>query len=208
MIQRFLLLACLLPSLVLADTQATDELLERLQALNSLQAQFEQRTLAKDGKVLQQLTGQLQVARPGKMRWQTDDPYPQLVVSDGELLWIYDMDLEQVTIRDMDQRVQQTPALLLSGQADVIKGNFNVSADNQDGQRIYHLQPLDNSQLFEELRFAYHGEQLARMEILDAAGQRTEIRFEQVTRNGQQDATAFVFDVPEGVDVIDGRHDR
>ncbi len=84
----------------------------------------------------------------------------KLVVSDGELLWIYDMDLEQVTIRGHGpastakhrpccSAVKPTPS----------KANFNVSADNQDGQRIYHLQPLDNSQLFEELRFAYQGEQ-------------------------------------------------
>ncbi|ASP39774.1 outer membrane lipoprotein carrier protein LolA [Bacterioplanes sanyensis] len=205
---RLGLLLCCLPALALANSNAaTDELLQRLQTLHSMQASFEQRTLARDGKVLQQLTGQIQVARPGKMRWHTDDPYPQLVVSDGELLWIYDMDLEQVTIRHMDQRVQQTPALLLSGQAEAIRDSFNVKAEGDTQQRTYRLLPQDNSQLFEELRFAYQGETLQRMEILDAAGQLTEIQFQQSAVNQTMDESAFVFNVPEGVDVIDGRHD-
>lgn len=200
------LMMCCIPALAWANNDATSELLQRLQQLDSMQASFEQRTLANDGKVLQQLTGQIQVARPGKMRWHTDDPYPQLVVSDGSLLWIYDMDLEQVTIRDMDQRVQQTPALLLSGQAEAIKGNFKVEADGDIQQRTYYLRPQDNSQLFEELRFAYQDSVLARMEILDAAGQLTLIEFASPEMNQPLDDNTFVFNVPEGVDVIDGRH--
>ena len=94
---------------------ALDSFIKRLDVVSSMETHFEQVTLDQSGEVLQSLSGTLTVARPGKMRWQTEPPYEQLVVSDGELVWVYDMDLEQVTIRQLEAKLQDTPALLLSG---------------------------------------------------------------------------------------------
>ncbi len=179
----------------------------RLQQLQSMQADFTQVTRDTSGRALQEMSGTLTVAKPGKMRWQTAAPFEQLVVSDGKLVWIYDMDLEQVTIRNMDQRVQETPALLLSGNVADVGRNFTVSAQSKGPITRYQLIPKDRSQLFEKLEFQYQQNQLETMRIYDAAGQITDILFDDVRTNQVVDSQAFVFDVPEGVDVIDGRHD-
>ena len=190
-----------------ADTQSSGlkEFLAKLQGMENFQAAFVQTSRAQGGEILQQMQGTLSVAKPGKMRWETEDPYAQLVVSDGQLIWVYDMDLEQVTIRNMDQRVQETPALLLSGDTDQIDASFVVSYEAGGKNSLFQLVPKDPSQLFQSLEFHYEGKILQRMMIFDAAGQVTEIAFSEQKANEAIDEQAFIFDVPEGVDVIDGR---
>ncbi len=204
---RFVLLTGLLSLACSAQADALANFLARLQQLQSLEADFTQVTRDNTGRTLQQLNGTLTVAKPGKMRWQTAAPYEQLVVSDGELVWIYDMDLEQVTIRNMDLRVQETPALLLSGDSAQVGQNFTVAESVQGDFSRYQLIPKDRSQLFEKLEFQYQQQQLESMRIYDAAGQITEIVFARIKTNKPTDHQAFIFDVPEGVDVIDGRHE-
>ena len=191
-----------------SEEAALTDFLARIKNLKTLDARFTQSTRDNHGQVLQSMSGQLTVAKPGKLRWHTDAPFEQLVVSDGELVWVYDMDLEQVTIRDMDQRVQETPALLLTGDAGNVEKSFVVAEESAAGETIFQLVPKDSSQLFESLEFHYRGDQIVRMMIFDAAGQITEINFSEVTVNQAVDSQAFVFNVPEGVDVIDGRHGR
>lgn len=205
---RFALLTGLLSLAWSAQADALANFLARLQQLQSLEADFTQVTRDNTGRTLQQLNGTLTVAKPGKMRWQTAAPYEQLVVSDGELVWIYDMDLEQVTIRNMDLRVQETPALLLSGDSAQVGQNFTVAESVQGDFSRYQLTPKDRSQLFEKLEFQYQQQQLESMRIYDAAGQITEIVFGRIKTNKPTDRQAFIFDVPEGVDVIDGRHEH
>jgi outer membrane lipoprotein carrier protein len=200
-------LALSFSTVALADA-ALDTFIKRLEVLSSMETHFEQVTMDQSGEVLQSLSGTLTVARPGKMRWQTEPPYEQLVVSDGELVWVYDMDLEQVTIRELEAKLQDTPALLLSGNTGEIEANYEVTHPKTDGVDRYLLKPLDRSQLFDALEFDYKGDNLAYMRIFDAAGQITEIRFTEQRLNPELDDQAFYFIVPEGVDVIDGRHGR
>ncbi len=193
---------------VAANEAALADFMNKVKSLQTMEADFEQITRDGMGRVLQQMTGRLVVAKPGKMRWSTDEPFEQLVVSDGEMVWIYDMDLEQVTLRDMDQRVQETPALLLTGEASDVEKSFLIDEEKTSSDHVFQLVPKDPSQLFESLEFHYRGKQISRMMIFDAAGQITEIAFSNARINHDIDAQAFVFDVPEGVDVIDGRHGR
>ena len=187
------------------DDSALSKFQSKLQGMESFQAHFVQVSKAQSGVIQQQLEGDLSVAKAGRMRWETADPYAQLVVADGKLIWIYDMDIEQVTIRNMEQRIQDTPALLLSGNSDQIDQSFVVSQQGSDTDPVFKLVPKDPSQLFEALEFHYQGDTLSSMLIFDAAGSITEISFSQQQRNRDIDSHAFVFDVPEGVDVIDGR---
>jgi len=189
-----------------SDSAALDSFTQKLDRLQSMETGFEQVTMDTSGEVLQSLSGTLTVERPGKMRWQTEPPYEQLVVSDGKLVWVYDMDLEQVTIRELEARLQDTPALLLSGNTAEIADNYDVSLDGASAVERYRLKPKDQSQLFEALEFDYQKDELRYMRIFDAAGQVTEIRFNDVQVNPDPDDGAFYFIVPEGVDVIDGRH--
>jgi len=190
---------------VQAEEKALTQLVSKLQRMDNFQANFIQTSKNNSGEILQQMQGTLSVAKPGKMRWETEDPYAQLVVSDGQLIWIYDMDLEQVTIRNMDNKVQETPALLLSGDSDQIDASFVVSREGSDKNAVFQLVPKDPSQLFQSLEFHYAGDLLKQMMIFDAAGQITQIAFAAQQSNQTIDEQAFIFDVPEGVDVIDGR---
>lgn len=192
---------------VVAD-DAVDSLLQQLQAMDNFQANFVQTTRDSAGSSLQQMQGELIVERPGKMRWETEDPFAQVVVSDGTLLWIYDTDLEQVTIRSMGQRIQETPALLLSGDASEIRDGFAVTMTQQGNTVHYRLTPNDNSQLFESLQFSYRAQRLTAMSIDDATGQTTEITFRQQRINQPLPEHTFLFEVPEGVDIIDARNGR
>lgn len=194
-----------LASGTMADDVALNSFLTKLDALNSMKANFVQSTRDNHNQVLQEIKGTLLVAKPGKMRWQTEPPYSQLVVSDNESVWLYDEDLEQVTIREMEQRVQETPALLLSGNKAEIQDNFEIDAKHTDGFSRYTLTPKDNSQLFERIEFQYYTDTLESMRIYDATGQTTEIVFSEIQQNIKLEADTFVFKAPEGVDVIDAR---
>lgn len=199
---------CLALSGSVLANDAVDSLLEQLHTMNNFQANFTQTTRDPSGSTLQQMHGELIVERPGKMRWETEEPFAQLVVSDGSLLWIYDTDLEQVTIRSMGQSIQETPALLLSGDAKEIRDGFSVSMMQKGDVTQYRLTPNDNSQLFEALQFNYRAQGLSSMSIDDATGQTTNITFRQARINQALPEHTFLFEVPEGVDIIDARNAR
>ncbi len=206
--QGLLVLSLGLTSCLVQANTSQDHFIGHLEKVTDMEAGFTQVTADPSGNVLQSLSGTLTVARPGKMRWQTNPPYEQLVVSDGKVVWIYDMDLEQVSIRELEQRLQDTPALLLSGDTSEISANYVVSETQTGSTDRYQLIPKDNSQLFDYLEFDYRGDRLSAMRIFDATGQITEITFSGMQINQGTDSAAFQFDIPEGVDVIDGRHGR
>jgi outer membrane lipoprotein carrier protein len=204
-LKAFLIL--LLTSLpALADGgSALDHFVAHVQDVTNLQGDFVQTVRDTSGRVVQTTKGFMLVAKPGKMRWETQPPYQQLVVSDGNDLWVYDRDLEQVTVRNMDNEVQGTPALLLSGRAQDVEKNFLVGEAEVGFTRVFHLVAKDKSQLFESLDFVYEGRRLVRMRIFDATGQVTEIAFSNVLVNELLAASLFQFETPDGVDVIDAR---
>ena len=181
------------------------EFQKQLKTIKSYQAEFVQSTKDNLGNTLQKVEGLMQVSRPGKLRWVTKPPYEQMVVSDGKDLWIFDIDLEQVSIKPIGQKLVETPALLLSGNTESIANDFTVALSKKNGNRVYSLSPKDNSQLFELLEFAFDGDKLKQMRILDASGQVTEIKFSQVKHNPKLKDELFSFTPPEGVDVIDSR---
>ena len=98
-----------------------------LQKAETLTGRFSQLSLDGTGTQLQETSGEMALKRPGQFRWHTDEPMEQLLVSNGKKVWLYDPDLEQVTIQTLDQRLTHTPALLLSGDVSAINENFEVS---------------------------------------------------------------------------------
>ncbi|WP_221795492.1 outer membrane lipoprotein chaperone LolA [Oceanobacter mangrovi] len=204
-LMSFMLLVASVASLAAEPKSALDGFVERLGGTTTLTADFSQTVTDAQGQQLQAVTGHLALATPGKLRWETAPPFQQLVVSDGEVLWVFDEDLEQVTIRNLEMKVQETPALLLSGKADEVASNFDVERFSRNGLMVYRLTPKDHSQLFTALEFGYNGNDLQEMRIMDATGQLTLIKLNNVERNVKLDRMAFVFDVPEGADVIDAR---
>lgn len=178
------------------------ELQKLLSNTQSYQARFQQLVLDAKGQRLQEVGGFMQVKRPGLFRWQTDAPFDQLLVANGKTLWVYDKDLEQVTIQPLDQRISQTPALLLSGDVAALSESYQVSRSGNDASQRFELVPVGADSLFESLSLIFNQDALTEMKLEDSLGQRTTISFVDVVINPELDQKVFEFQVPEGIDVI------
>lgn len=194
-----------LPVAALAS-EGADRLATMLEPLETYQASFEQQILDGSGQRLQQASGTMWLSRPGKFRWEVDAPYQQEVISDGSEVYLYDPDLEQVTVQALDQRVTHTPALLLSGSASELTENYDVTRQQQGGNETFRLVPKSPDTLFEELEMTFRGEELRGLEMTDSTGQRTAIEFRDVRMNQSIDESRFTFDIPDGTDVIRDTH--
>ncbi|AJE21408.1 outer membrane lipoprotein chaperone LolA [Azotobacter chroococcum] len=201
---RMLLLSAL--TLVLLPVQADERSIQRLTQLldqaQTLTARFSQLTLDGSGTQLQETSGEMALKRPGLFRWHTDAPLEQLLVSNGETVWLYDPDLEQVTIRSLDQRLTHTPALLLSGDISKIGENFEITHKEAGGVVDFILKPKAKDTLFDNLRLSFRNGVVNDMQLIDGVGQRTNILFFGVKMNQSIDTAQFNFKVPEGTDVI------
>ncbi|HAA46020.1 MAG: outer-membrane lipoprotein carrier protein [Halomonas sp. 54_146] len=181
---------------------AAERLTERLDPLVSYQATFEQQILDGSGDRLQSARGEMWLSRPGLLRWEVDAPYSQTVVSDGDDVYMYDPDLEQVTVQAMDDRVTHTPALLLSGSVSELTESYEVFYEQDGGDDVFTLVPISADTLFEELSMVFDNETLTELWMMDSTGQRTAITFSNITSNGNIDRSMFDFKIPEGTDVI------
>ncbi|SDG33597.1 outer membrane lipoprotein carrier protein [Pseudomonas benzenivorans] len=202
---RMLLLAVLSFSSLCAladDEAAVQRLTQLLNQAQTITARFSQLTLDGSGTQLQESAGQLALKRPGLFRWHTDAPMEQLLVSNGEKVWLYDPDLEQVTIQALDQRLTHTPALLLSGDVSKISENFEISYKEGGSVVDFILKPKSKDSLFDSLRLSFRSGMLNDMQLIDSIGQRTNILFLNVKMNEALDDGQFSFDIPEGADVI------
>ncbi|CAM3454839.1 outer membrane lipoprotein chaperone LolA [Halomonas lysinitropha] len=183
-------------------SEGAERLADILEPLDTYVADFEQQILDGSGQRLQEARGRMWLSRPGKFRWEVDAPYEQLVVSAGEEVTLYDPDLEQATVQALDQRVTHTPALLLSGSADELTGSYDVTRRQQGSSETFTLIPKDADTLFEELQMTFRGEALRLLQMTDSTGQRTAIEFDNVRMNEPLDDRHFVFEIPDGTDVI------
>ncbi|MBU3055867.1 outer membrane lipoprotein chaperone LolA [Pseudomonas indica] len=201
---RMLLLAAL--SFAVVPAHAEDKAVKRLTQLLSqaqtLTGRFSQLTLDGSGTQLQETAGELALKRPGLFRWHTDAPMEQLLVSNGEKVWLYDPDLEQVTIQTLDQRLTHTPALLLSGDVSKISENFEITHKEGGDVVDFILKPKAKDSLFDSLRLSFRNGVVNDMQLIDSVGQRTNILFLGVKMNEPLDSKQFSFDIPEGADVI------
>jgi len=191
---------CVLPTLVQAAT------LERLRAFvrdtQTARASFTQTVTDKNGRVAQQASGEFAIARPGRFRWNVDKPYKQLLVGDGERVWIYDADLNQVVKRRNDKALGTTPAALLAGKDDVESAFEWRALPAADGLDWLGATPKDKESSFSDIRLGFDASGLAALEILDNFGQRTSIRLAHLERNPKLPPELFKFAPPKGADVV------
>lgn len=178
----------------------------RLQAFiagtRTLSAQFTQVVTDRTGRKVQESHGSLYLSRPGKFRWVYTKPYGQVVVGDGSRLWIYDQDLEQVTVRKLDQALGESPAALLAGSNEVEKLFAFRAAGEEDGLSWLEATPRSKEGSFEALRMGFKGSDIHAMEVRDNFGQVTQLRFTGIRRNPRLSPDLFRFTPPKGVDVI------
>ncbi|AFU97830.1 outer membrane lipoprotein chaperone LolA [Simiduia agarivorans] len=180
------------------------ELSALLTNMQSASGQFEQSLRDGEGKLLQASQGKFLVKKPGKFLWDTQSPFPQLLVSNGKRLWLYDPDLEQASLSKVDQKAQQTPALLLSGDPAKISDSFSVkrAADKANGLAVYDLRAKDGQANFGHISATFKGKTLVRMRFEDKLNNQTEFVFEQVAVNPALEDSLFEFTPPPGTDVI------
>lgn len=179
-----------------------DRLEAFLNGLSTLEADFHQSLYDENLNELEQSRGAFLLSRPDRFRWDYRQPEAQLIVADGEKVWIYDRDLAQVTVRKLGTALGATPATLLSSDAPV-ETNFEVSALNPSGGLDWiGLKPRLSDTGFAYIRLGFRGNALELMELIDNFGQLTRVEFKNVKRNTRIDPASFKFEPPKGVDII------
>ena len=195
-------LICFLLSTTLAHASPVQKLKSFYQSTPAMKAQFKQTVLDRQGRKVQEVTGQMQLLRPGKFRWDYRKPYVQLIVGDGSKVWLYDPDLNQVTVRNMDSVLGASPATLLAGNLDVEKLFDLEDAGGQHGLEWVQATPKDSESGFDHVLLGFKGDQLAEMELHDNFGQTTVIEFSKLERNPNFPNKTFHFVPPPGADVV------
>lgn len=202
-LERFHLI--LLLSLLACGAQASA--IESLRAFvkdtRTMRATFVQTVLDRDARVMQRSDGVMQFERPGKFRWAYEKPYEQLIVGDGARVWFYDRDLDQVTVRRLDQAIGASPAALLAGSGDIESGFDLAELGARGDMEWLEARPGVREGTFEWVRlgFSSTGEFKA-MELRDHFGQTTVLVFSRVERNPRLAPELFIFNPPAGADVI------
>ena len=198
----------LLFSTVSYSANDTERLGQLLSGYNSFQSDFSQVTVAENGRTAQQTEGTLWLGKPNKFRWETLQPFPQEIVSDGQYIWIHDPDLEQVTRRDATAQQGSAPAMILNGELEKLEKNYQIFLDVDDGGvQIFSLNPINDQPQFSQIRLAFEAEVITELMLEDSLGQRTTILFKGQQLNPELAAEQFYFRVPEGTDlIVDGEY--
>jgi outer membrane lipoprotein carrier protein len=188
-------------SLVFA--QSPGELLHiKLNALRTMNANFSQTVKAKQ-RVISHSEGKMALSRPGRFRWETLSPMQQLVVADGKRLWIYDVDLEQVSVKKQEKSLGGTAGLFLSGYNESLAGDFDVRLKEKGSRLLFLLEAKSQKANFQRVKLMFEGTALRGIELYDQLGQVTDVKLNHVQVNPKLTAAMFQFKAPKGVDVVE-----
>lgn len=179
-----------------------------LDGLETFSADFEQKLIASSGEVLETSKGSVLLRRPGMFSWSYREPYTQEITSDGKSLWVYEEDLEQVTISDASAAVEDTPALIFSGRYSIDEHYVIYELEDDAGLAWLELTPRNIEAQYRALRLAFAGAELSGMVLLDSLGQTLLISFENTRRNPDLDRQLFRFTPADNIDVIDARQNN
>lgn len=195
-----LLLLCCYSTFALSAAPA-DALQRKLNALSTMTADFKQTVKAKQ-KTVSRSSGTMALQRPGRFRWKTIDPMQQLIIADGSKMWIYDIELEQVTVKKQEKGLGGTAALFLSGYDNQVSKDFDVSEKSEGAKIVFDLKARAAKENFQRIKLIFNKEQLAGLELYDQLGQTTYVTLSQIKSNGKLPAKLFQFAPPKGVDVV------
>ena len=186
-----------------ADAQEATALLDRFaDGLTSLQGRFEQQVFNADGSLREEARGSVALKAPRAFRWEYETPYEQLIVADGTHVWMYDVDLEQVTVKQQANQEAQSPLVVLTDPG-LLDSRYRVAeSGTRDGMQWLTLTPVDEEDGFKQAELGLDGQGLRRMDLEDTLGGRTTIAFSDWSRNATVAADAFRFTPPEGVDLV------
>ncbi|MEO8133126.1 MAG: outer membrane lipoprotein chaperone LolA [Betaproteobacteria bacterium] len=202
------MLRCLLFAALFVVGSASAGALEDFRAftthVKSARGDFQQVVSDRSGKVLRQASGSFSLARPGKFRWTYVKPFAQLVVGDGQKVWIYDTDLNQVTIRKMDDTLNATPAALLSGSQEFDRIFTVEELPPADGLTWLGAKPKAPDSGLESARLGFNKGTLEKLAFVDNFGQETVVTISRFEKNPALAPDSFRFTPPKGADVIGG----
>ncbi|MGD8783667.1 MAG: outer membrane lipoprotein chaperone LolA [Thioalkalispiraceae bacterium] len=200
--KKITLTLCLIGLLILPVHVSAATLDEYLGHVNALAADFSQYVFNESTQEPETSEGALYVKSPDKFRLVYEKPYKQVYVADGERIWSYDEDLEQVTIKKQQGLLANSPAMVLGNPAGLNEA-YVVQAQKQENNiNWFHLTPKNPDSQFDHIRLGFVGKNLYAMELYDSFGQRTQLRFSKLQYNPTINADKFRFSVPDGVDVI------
>jgi len=204
-------LLCVLPvsaadNMSMSASEARTIIADFMQAVSSLHAEFEQSVKAADtAEVIETEVGELWLQRPGQFRWRYSAPSEREIVADLDDIWLYDADLDQVTVRPVENAVAESPAALLVGNVAALDEYTVSGRRTHDGMVFISLAPVKANSDFQLIELGFAANELALLNLNDRFGQRTSIRFFAVERNPQIAPSVFQFVLPDGADVIDQR---
>lgn len=185
-----------------ALSQTPGEVLQnKLNAISTMTASFSQTVKAKKREVSHS-SGNMALQRPGRFRWKTIDPMEQLIVADGQKMWIYDIELEQVTVKKQEKGLGGTAALFLSGYDNQVTKDFDVTEKDDGKLMVFDLQAKAAKENFQRIKMLFNKEQLVGLELYDQLGQITYVKMSQIKMNGKLAENLFQFKPPKGVDVV------
>ena len=187
-------------TLVLAATPA-DELTQYLNGYKTYQADFTQMTYMGDNRP-QKTSGRVMMMRPGKFRWETNRPMKQLVIANGKILWIYDVDLQQATRQKISGQGATNPAALLTGDAAKVIKRYHIKTITLSGSLWYRLTPKSKGGSFTLVQMRFQENKLVAMWVKNNLGQSSLFRFKNVKLNAPLSPKLFIFKPPHGVSVL------
>ena len=203
MLRLLLVVLLSLPSLpVLAQGSSLERFQTYVRTTQAARADFDQTVYDRTGKVVRESKGTFAFLRPGRFRWTYAKPNPQLIVGDGERVWVYDEDLKQVTVRRLAKALGSSPAALLAGAADIEKAFDLSDAGDREGLAWVEAKPREKEAGFERVRLGLGTSGVEAMELVDHFGQTTKLKFSSIVRNPKLDGSEFRFTPPKGADVL------
>lgn len=192
--------------LLLSSAGAHADLQSVLADMKSYTATFTQTIMGGRNQVLQRSEGQVRISTPNRFKWVVNDPYPQTLVTVADKLYLYDPDLEQLTIEPLAAAIAGTPALILTGGVTDLSEMFEIAEFHDGENRAYSLYPKADDALFAQIRLRFDNQnRLSHLEIEDHLGQLTQVAFANVAQNKAVASSEFTFEIPEGTEVVGER---
>jgi outer membrane lipoprotein carrier protein len=199
---KTVILAGILLMPLFANADGTTSLKNFYEKTLAVRADFHQIVTDRKGQKVQDVYGQMQLKRPNKFRWDYSKPFEQQIISDGKQVWLYDIELAQVTVRELSKALGSSPAALLAGEDSLDKNFKLVNAYRKDNLDWVSTNPKDKDSGFDKISLGFKDDTLQEMNMLDSFGHQTRIIFTKIEVNPAIDAKTFLFKTPKGVDVV------
>ena len=193
-----------------SDT-AVNNLSNLLNSLNTFQAHFKQQIFAENGSKVDEVSGEIGIKKPNRFYWNVSEPFIQKLIADGKYLWQYDEDLEQATVRNLEESLGNTPAGILSGKVVNLAEKYHIKAlpsnnsdDNATTIQGFSLTPIADGQ-FEQIILYFENKKLRKLVLKDTLAQTTKVDFSEVKTAIKLPDSLFLMVLPKGVDIVDSR---